>query len=91
MGTGNFGAYRRRKVNLIKRSDQDYEESEGEISEDSEYAEVKSLRKDLMGNEKDRKRLMAMTELERELELAERKKRVSMNNEARSIGRENDS
>jgi hypothetical protein len=30
----------------------------------------------LIGNEKDRKRLMAMTELERELELAERKKKV---------------
>jgi hypothetical protein len=47
-------------------------------------------KKDLIGNEKDRRRLMAMTELERELELAERKKRVMRIHSARSIGRKND-
>jgi hypothetical protein len=68
---------------LSSESDGEYREEEYEES-DPEWKEVKSWnRNDLMGNEKDRKRhylakerLFAMSELERELELAERRKKV---------------
>ncbi|KAI8893216.1 hypothetical protein BC833DRAFT_609181 [Globomyces pollinis-pini] len=53
------------------------EESEGEISDDPEWKEVQSWsKKDLMGDAADRKRLFNMSELEREMELAERRKKL---------------
>ncbi|KAJ3276752.1 NADPH-dependent diflavin oxidoreductase 1 [Terramyces sp. JEL0728] len=63
------------------------DESEGEYrSEDDDYSddewrEVKSWDKDLMGDSKDRKRLMAMSEFEREKELAERREKLDQLNE----------
>lgn len=45
--------------------------------DDPEYAEISSWSKtDLMGDREDRKRLMALSELQREMELAERRKKV---------------
>jgi hypothetical protein len=78
----------KRKRNKKVASDSDesdeYKEQNSDLDpvdsdeEDPEWAEVKSWNKnDLMGDAKDRSRLRGMTELEREMELAERRKKVS--------------
>ncbi|KAJ3262278.1 hypothetical protein HK103_002691 [Boothiomyces macroporosus] len=75
---------KRKRVTSGHSSD---EESEGEYRSeeddysDDEWKEVKSWDKDLMGDSKDRKRLMAMSELEREKELAERREKLDQLNE----------
>jgi RNA polymerase-associated protein RTF1 len=54
--------------------------------EDSDWGEVKSWnRSDLMGNEKDRSRLFKMTELEREMVLADRRKKIEQLEEKQAL------
>lgn len=76
---------RKRNKKVASDSDEsdDYQQQNSDLDpidsdgEDPEWAEVKSWNKnDLMGDSKDRKRLYGMSELEREMELAERRKKV---------------
>ena len=53
-------------------------DDEGQISEDEEIKEIQSWSNDLIGNSEDRKKLMKMSELEREMILADRKKKVDL-------------
>ena len=53
-------------------------DDEGQVSEDEEIKEIQSWSQDLIGNGEDRKKLMRMSELEREMILAERRKKVDL-------------
>jgi len=75
---------KKNKYNSDSESDDEYKAQNSDLDpidsadeeEDAEWAEVKSWNKtDLMGDAKDRKRLFSMSELEREMELAERRKK----------------
>ena len=65
-------------ANKRKQITMDSDEDEGIVSEDEEYKEIKSWSKQLIGNSEDRNKLMKMSELEREMILAERKKKVDL-------------
>ncbi|KAJ3304260.1 hypothetical protein HDV03_002997 [Kappamyces sp. JEL0829] len=80
------GGAKRKRGKRVTSSDDDSDYNDNKNSDlepidsdedDAEWAEVSSWNKsDLMGDSKDRKRLFAMSELEREMELAERRKKL---------------
>jgi hypothetical protein len=66
-----------KRKKYMEDSDEGEIEDGEEVSEDEETKTIRLWKNTgLMGNEADRKRLMRMSELDREMELAERRKKV---------------